>query len=68
MKLGREIVNTLLGDETPLRACLDLTIAYDRGEWTKVDSLAATMGIDPTILPVAYHRTVTWVGEVMQAA
>jgi EAL and modified HD-GYP domain-containing signal transduction protein len=68
MKLGREIVNTLLGDETPLRTCLDLTIAYDKGEWAKVDSLAGTLGIDPAILPVAYHRTVSWVAEVMQAA
>ncbi len=68
MRLGKEIVATLLGDETPLRACLNLTIAYDQGDWTTVDSLSATLGIDPTILPVAYHRTVAWVSEIMQAA
>ena len=68
MKLGKELIATLLGDPTPLQDCLGLTIAYDAGEWNKVDALCAQLGVDPTILPVAYHRTVAWVGEVMQAA
>ena len=68
MKLGKELTATLLGDPTPLQACLELTIAYDQGDWNKVDTLCAQLGLDPTILPVAYHRTVSWVGEVMQAA
>lgn len=68
MRLGKEITATLLGDPTPLRDCLTMTIAYDQGDWATLDPIAERLGIDTTLLPVAYHRTVEWVGEVMQAA
>lgn len=57
----------LLGDaETPLGRFLALTIAYDQGDWDKVDTLCEKIGLNPASLPDAYHRTLVWVGEVMQ--
>lgn len=56
----------LLGDsDTPLGRYLALTIAYDQGDWDRVDALCARVGVDPATLPDAYHKTLEWVGEVM---
>lgn len=57
----------LLGDaDTPLGRYLALTIAYDQGDWDRVDTLCAGIGVEPATLPDAYHRTLEWVGEVMR--
>ncbi|MEZ4378511.1 MAG: EAL and HDOD domain-containing protein [Gemmatimonadales bacterium] len=56
----------LLGEDTPLGRYLGLTIAYDQGDWDRVDALCAKTGLAPELLPEAYHKTLAWVGEVMR--
>lgn len=67
MPLAGEVTATLLGEASPLADALALTIAYDQGEWDRVDDLTSRLGLAPEALPEAYHRTVTWVGGIAAA-
>lgn len=67
MPLAREVADTLLGVRTPMSDYLDLTLAYERGEWDRVDGLMHSLGIEGPALPEAYGRTLTWVGQLAAA-
>jgi EAL and modified HD-GYP domain-containing signal transduction protein len=67
MPLAREVSDTLLGIRTPMSDFLDLTMAYERGEWARVDGLLESLGIEPTALGEAYGRTLTWVDQLAAA-
>lgn len=64
MSLSHEVTDALLGGETVLGDCLEMVIAYDHGDWDKVDTIAAKTGIAKQDLPGAYHRSVEWVGAI----
>ena len=64
MALSRETQAALLGETSPLTPYLQIAIAYDQGNWEKVDQIAASLGIRTAALPDAYHRTIQWVAEV----
>lgn len=65
MGLSHDATAALLGEASPLTPWLQLAIGYDQGDWGTVDRLAAELGVEPGLLPEAYHRTITWVAEVM---
>jgi c-di-GMP-related signal transduction protein len=64
MGLSHEATAALVGEASPLTPWLQLSVAYDQGEWDTVDRLAGTLGVEPAALPEAYHRTIAWVADV----
>ncbi len=64
MGLSNEATAALLGETSPLTPWLQLSVAYDQGDWDTVDRLATTLGVEPSALPEAYHRTIAWVADV----
>jgi EAL and modified HD-GYP domain-containing signal transduction protein len=67
MALSRDCSAALLGEGSPLTPFLQLSIAYDQGDWPTVDALSSLLGLPEGSLPEAYHRTLAWVGDVMAA-
>ncbi|HRP08823.1 MAG TPA: HDOD domain-containing protein [Gemmatimonadales bacterium] len=65
MALSQDAAAALLGEASPLTPWLQLSVAYDKGDWDTVDALTARLKLAPTVLPDAYHRTVAWVAEVL---
>lgn len=65
MPLAGEVTSALLDGEGPMGNCLAMVMAYDRGDWARVDTLIAETGIAPEVLPAAYRKSVAWVGGLM---
>ena len=62
LALTREIEQTISGEEhsTFLAKVLDLTRAYETGQWTKSERLAASLGVSLGALSNIYLRVLTW--------
>ena len=62
LSLSPEIEHTILGDghESVLRNVLSVTRAYEAGEWTETEELAADLGVSLGALSSIYLRVLTW--------
>ncbi len=65
MSLGGDVAAALRGDPSPLTAPLELVLAWERGDWPRVETLATTLDVTNDLLSGAYVRSVAWVDEVM---
>ncbi len=65
MSLGGDVTAALHGEPSPLTTPLELVLAWERGDWTRVEELARQLDIPADFLPAAYTRSVAWVDEVM---
>jgi len=70
LPLSDNIKNALLLEESPyLNFCL-IILAYEKGEFSKLDELCATINYDTKRLPQAYYEAIKWADDlfaVMQA-
>jgi c-di-GMP-related signal transduction protein len=58
----------LRGEDTPGRRVLECAMAYERGDWERVLSLATRAGLSAQALRVAHHDALRWSTEFLKAA
>lgn len=68
MAVSPDVVQALLGGASPLADVLRVVIAYDQGEWDRVDTLAAQAETEPTDLSGFYYQSLKWVDNLMAEA
>jgi EAL and modified HD-GYP domain-containing signal transduction protein len=56
---------TLLGTPTPLQPLYQLTLAYERGDWTTVETLMAALHLEEAALPEVYTESLRWVNRIL---
>ncbi len=66
LPLPAEVRAALMGSDNPPRRLLDCAVAYEEGCWDECDGLAATAGVDPSVLPSAYAEALKWSGDLRQ--
>lgn len=66
LPLAADIRDALVGQPGPLRAALDLIIAYEQGRWDDVPALAAATGVNESAIPTAYLDAVAWTRGIFQ--
>lgn len=54
----------LLGERNGARDVLDMVLAYERGDWARVDGDARALGLPTQRLPGLYAEAVEWAGAV----
>ena len=58
--LAAPIKDALLGRPGHYRTCLDLVVAYERGEWADVPALVKAVELAESDLPAIYLAAVAW--------
>lgn len=61
--LSAEVREALIERSGPLAPVLELALAYEAGEWDRVQEFASEVGIRTTELPHQYLRAMAWAGE-----
>jgi len=64
LPLDNDIKNTLLGNESRYQKIYQLTLSYEKGDWTKVGELSKEMKLEEDQLPDYYKQSVEWVNSV----
>ncbi|MES2306640.1 MAG: HDOD domain-containing protein [Gemmatimonadota bacterium] len=64
MSLSEDVREALRGEATALGECLAMVTAYDQGDFSRAESLAAERGLDSEELPAAYTKSIAWVDEI----
>lgn len=65
--LDEEIRKTLIGQETPLTAWLNLAVSMQNSDWTKVGAYSAQINLDPVELMPSYLDALKWANLAIQA-
>lgn len=65
MAVPADIRSTLLGEPTRLSQILALAIAYDRGDWVRVSTIAKSVGVAERTLPELYRESIEWVMKIL---
>jgi c-di-GMP-related signal transduction protein len=63
MELAPDVRAALLGREDFYGAVLGLVESYEQGWWDQVDSLAASVGVNPVTLAPHYLDALAWATE-----
>lgn len=63
LPLSNEMKNTLLLHQGTIGQYLDLLIALERADWTKVSLLEEKLGIDKNLAGKLYQEALIWAGE-----
>jgi EAL and modified HD-GYP domain-containing signal transduction protein len=58
--LAADVKAALLGEANPLRAFLDLVVAYEQGEWGRVDACRQHVPVRTEDLPALYFDALSW--------
>ncbi len=66
LSLSKEVKEALLDDGASLGKVYRLVIAYERGDWESVASLADTLKATRTRVPECYTEAVEWADQVMR--
>lgn len=59
LPLATEIKRALLGEDTQMRAFLDIVLAYEKADWCKLSVYAKRLGIEESIIPSLYVKSIT---------
>lgn len=63
--ISSEIKEALLGEKVNIYSkILNLVISYEKGQWSKVFSIAREIKVDEKYLPKAYIDAIQWVKEI----
>lgn len=65
--VAEDIKRALLGEKNKLRYLLGLIVAFERGRWRVLPSLAAKVGLAEDELPEIYQEAVSWPHEIISA-
>jgi EAL and modified HD-GYP domain-containing signal transduction protein len=66
LALADSVRGALLGTDGTLRPVLDLALAYERGHWNAVASLAVAMGLAEDVLTSRYAAAIEFGNAVSQ--
>jgi c-di-GMP-related signal transduction protein len=66
LPLTEETKSALLGADHLFRDVLDLVISYERGDWPRFSSLAATIQLAEDAMPDLYRESMRWVNQAMK--
>jgi len=58
--IADDIKEALLGGESRLRGAYEYALAYERGDWAKLNEAVQGMGLDETGVPELYIKAVEW--------
>ena len=61
----REVREALLGHPSRLAGIYHLVVAYERGNWETVTTLARSLGLDEDLLPAVYFQAVRQVTNIL---
>jgi len=64
MPVRQEIKQALLARTGTYRNMLDIAIAHERADWTKISTLAASLGIPEGQIPALYVSAVDWASSL----
>jgi c-di-GMP phosphodiesterase len=67
LPLDDRLKQALCNHQGPLAIWLDLLLAYERGEWTKVEGLTRTLQLDETKLAPLQVQSMEWTRDVLRA-
>lgn len=67
VNVSDDIRDAVMNGKGPCSEPLLLADSYQRGDWDKVDRIAAALGIIPIQLPWLYTKSLTWVNEQLRA-
>ena len=68
LALPDDVRNALVAGEGPLRLVLDLTIAFERGDWETCTRCATALGISEEELATTYHDASRWATNAFAVA
>jgi EAL and modified HD-GYP domain-containing signal transduction protein len=66
VNVSDEIREAVMEGTGPYAEVLHAADAYQRGDWERVDRLAATLGLLPVQLPWLYTKSLTWVNDQLR--
>lgn len=64
MSVSDDVRAALLQGDNHLSDTLQLAISYDRGDWTRVKTLAPRLAYPEPAIPTAYRHAVEWVNKI----
>jgi EAL and modified HD-GYP domain-containing signal transduction protein len=64
MSVSDDVRAALLHGDNHLSDTLQLAISYDRGDWTRVKTLAPRLAYPELAIPTAYRHAVEWVNKI----
>lgn len=67
LALAEGIRAALMGEEHAYKKFLDLILAYEKGDWTKVGHIASPLGLDENAVSLCYLNALVWTEELMSA-
>lgn len=65
LPLQADIKDALLGGPNRFNAVYRLVLAYEQGEWPRIESIARELGFDPQELPGLFIESVQWANVAM---
>lgn len=68
LSLSPPLAAALLRREPPFGPVLDLVVAQERGEWSRMEALAEQLGARTTHVQEAYQTASNWAAEISKAA
>jgi EAL and modified HD-GYP domain-containing signal transduction protein len=68
MGVSPELAAGLLRREPPFGPVLDLVVAQERGEWDRLESIAANLGAPMDQVQTAYRSASSWAASLINAA
>jgi EAL and modified HD-GYP domain-containing signal transduction protein len=66
--LPPDVLNALAPGDGPLRGVLDVTVAFERGDWSACAARAADLGVAEQDIAAAYHEASECATKVFTAA
>ena len=60
LPFDEKIKATLLGEENKFRQVLNIILAYERGDWRRVNELAVLLGMEEKDVATCYRDAVAW--------
>ncbi len=67
LAIPSDVHETLLGKPSPARDRFDLMLAYEQADWSRLSSLALSIGIEEGRLPEMYADAIAWAEKSFSA-
>lgn len=68
MSLGKEVSEALLGNDNLHRQLYEMILAYESGDWERLDTIAGRLRLKSQLIPDTYLAAVEKADEIMSSA
>jgi EAL and modified HD-GYP domain-containing signal transduction protein len=65
LKLSSDVSAALLEKEGKLAQLIDITIAYEQGDWSYIEKLSSTLSLEIDSVTAGYKCALNWCDEQM---